>query len=161
MLSSIGGARAYSSRKRARLYGRQWRERCGRVPLRDRFQQECKNPPCQLHEASLITCLVNDYGYEHRLAKALELHASDGDLIILISSSGKSLNMVRAADYAKDRGLIVVTFTGFGIDNPLKGRGKLNFWADSRAYNIVEMTHHIWLLAVCDLIIGKAEYPVS
>jgi len=43
----------------------------------------------------------------------------------------------------------------------LRVLGQLNFWVDSRAYNIVEMTHHIWLLAVCDLIIGSAEYPAS
>jgi hypothetical protein len=52
-----------------------------------------------------------------------------------------------------------VTFTGFGRDNPLMALGHLNFWLDSRAYNLVEMTHQAWLLAVCDLIIGKTEYP--
>ena len=112
-------------------------------------------------DASLITCLANDFGYERWLEKALELYAEDGDLVILISSSGKSPNMVRAADYVRNRGNNVVTFTGFAIDNPLKARGKLNFWVDSRAYNIVEATHQIWLLAVCDLVIGKAEYPPS
>lgn len=113
------------------------------------------------NEASLVTCLANDYGYERWLEKGLELYADAGDLIILISSSGKSLNMVRAADYARGKGLKLVTFTGFAADNPLRSRGNLNFWVDSRAYNIVEMTHHIWLLAACDLIIGSAEYPSS
>jgi D-sedoheptulose 7-phosphate isomerase len=69
--------------------------------------------------------------------------------------------MVLAADYARAQGYTVVTFTGFVADNPLKMRGNLNFWVDSRAYNIVEMTHQIWLLAVCDLLIGHAEYPAS
>lgn len=113
------------------------------------------------NEPSLITCLANDYGYERWLEKALEFYAEEGDLIILISSSGKSPNMVRAAEFARRGGFPVVTFTGFVIDNPLKMLGKLNFWVDSRAYNIVEMTHQIWLLAVCDLIIGNAEYPAS
>jgi D-sedoheptulose 7-phosphate isomerase len=112
-------------------------------------------------DASLITCLANDYGYERWLEKALEFYAEDGDLVILISSSGKSPNMVRAAEFALSKGHHLVTFTGFAVDNPLKSRGKLNFRVDSRAYNIVEMTHHIWLLAVCDLIIGRAEYPAS
>lgn len=113
------------------------------------------------NEAGLITCLANDYGYERWLEKAVELYADDGDPIILISSSGKSPNMIRAADYACRRGHALVTFTGFAHDNPLKMRGHLNFWVDSRAYNIIEMTHQIWLLAVCDLIIGSAEYPAS
>ena len=54
----------------------------------------------------------------------------------------------------------MVTFTGFLPDNPLKSLGDLNFWVDSSAYNIIENTHQIWLLTVCDLLIGKAEYKV-
>src|SRR3990167_1694797 len=65
------------------------------------------------NEADLITCFANDYGYERWLQKALEFYADKGDLIILVSSSGKSLNMIRAAEYAVSRGLRLVTFTGF------------------------------------------------
>lgn len=111
------------------------------------------------NEPDLITCLANDYGYELWLQKAIELYADDGDLVVLISSSGQSANMVEAARYTRARGLTTVTFTGFRPDNPLRSLGVLNFWVDSRAYNVVEMTHHIWLLSACDLIIGKAEYP--
>lgn len=109
------------------------------------------------NEADLITCFANDYGYEHWLQKALEFYADDGDLVILISSSGKSPNMIQAAKYGLSKRLRVVTFTGFAEDNPLKALGQINFWVNSRAYNVIEMTHQIWLLAVCDLIIGKAE----
>ncbi len=110
------------------------------------------------NEADLITCFANDYGYEHWLHKALEFYADGGDLVILISSSGKSPNMIQAAKYGISKRLRVVTFTGFAEDNPLKALGQINFWVNSRAYNVIEMTHHIWLLAVCDLIIGNAEY---
>ncbi len=113
------------------------------------------------NEADLITCFANDYGYEHWVAKALEFYAETGDLVVLISSSGTSPNMVNAARYAVERGLRLVTFTGLDPKNPLRAMGDLNVWVDSRAYNIVEMTHHIWLLAVCDLIIGAAEYPAK
>lgn len=111
------------------------------------------------NEADLITCFANDFGYEFCFAKALEFYADAGDLVLLISSSGRSPNILKAAEYAKERGLTLVTFTGFSTDNPLYALGQLNFCVESRAYNIIEMTHHIWLLAVCDLIIGKAEYP--
>lgn len=111
------------------------------------------------NEADLITCLANDFGYDKWLAKALELYADEGDPVILVSSSGKSPNMVQAAQYARSNGLTVVTFTGFAPDNPLRALGDLNFWVNSRAYNLVEMTHQLWLLAVCDLVIGSAEYP--
>ena len=113
------------------------------------------------NEADLITCFANDYGYEHWLAKALACYADPGDCAILISSSGKSQNMVNAARQAAAQGLSIVTFTGFARENPLGVLGRLNFWVDSRAYNVIEMTHQIWLLAVCDLLAGKAEYAAS
>ncbi len=112
-------------------------------------------------DPSMITCFANDYGYERWVEKALSFYADKGDLVILISSSGKSPNIVNGARYAKGEGLKVATFSGFAADNPLRTSGDLNFWVDSRAYNIVEMTHQIWLLAACDLAIGEAEYPAS
>ena len=110
------------------------------------------------NEADLITCFANDYGYEHWVEKAVEFYGDEGDMVILISSSGSSKNMVNAAQTAIKLGMDVVTFTGFDIDNPLRQEGSINFWLDSQAYNIVENTHQIWMLMVCDLIIGKAEY---
>ncbi len=111
------------------------------------------------NEVDLVTCFANDYGYEHWVEKALEFYGDPDDVVILISSSGKSPNMVNAARHVLGSGMPLVTFTGFSEDNPLKKLGQLNFWVNSNAYNIVEMTHHIWLLAVCDLIVGSAEYP--
>lgn len=113
------------------------------------------------NDADLITCFANDYGYEFWVAKAIEFYGDEGDLLVLISSSGSSKNIVNAAKAAKNLGMTVVTFTGFKVDNPLKQEGDLNFWLDSRAYNIVENTHQIWLLIICDLIVGKVEYPAS
>lgn len=111
------------------------------------------------NEADLITCFANDYGYPHWLRKALEFYADPGDVVVLISSSGKSPNILEAGHFAREKGLPLVTFTGFEADNPLRQLGVINFWVDSKAYNVIEMTHQTWLLAVCDLIIGKAEYP--
>ena len=110
------------------------------------------------NEAGLITCFSNDYGYENWVASAIEFYGDEGDLAILISSSGSSVNMIKAVTTAKKLGMHIITFTGFNKDNPLLQCGDLNFWVDSRAYNIVENTHQIWLLLVCDLIVGKAEY---
>ena len=107
------------------------------------------------NEADLITCFANDYGYEHWVAKALEAYSDSGDLAILISSSGKSKNILNAAEKAKSIGLSVITVSGFLQDNPLRKIGNLNLWADSSEYNIVEMTHHIWLVAIIDFLIKK------
>lgn len=114
---------------------------------------KCAGVRCvNFNEADLITCFANDYGYERWVEKALEFYADQGDLVILISSSGKSPNMVNAGQYACARGLTLVTFTGFSENNPLRMLGQLNFWVESQTYNIIEMTHQIWLLSVCDLI---------
>jgi D-sedoheptulose 7-phosphate isomerase len=102
------------------------------------------------NEADLITCFANDYGYQHWVENALDAYADAGDLLILISSSGKSLNIINAAVRARFLGMSIITFSGFESNNPLRGLGDLNFWADSSEYNTVEMTHHIWLLALVD-----------
>jgi D-sedoheptulose 7-phosphate isomerase len=105
------------------------------------------------NEPGTITCFSNDYGYKNWVAKALECYADVGDIVILISSSGQSENMLVAANKAKSIGVDIVTLTGFSSDNPLRRLGSINLWVDSHAYNIVEMTHHIWLLAIVDYII--------
>jgi D-sedoheptulose 7-phosphate isomerase len=111
------------------------------------------------NEADLITCFSNDYGYENWVSKALEFYSDPQDLIILISSSGKSENMINAAETAINLGIKnLITFTGFSKDNPLRKKGHLNFWVDSKAYNFVENIHQIWLLSIVDLIIGDKLY---
>ena len=113
------------------------------------------------NESNLITCLANDYGYEHWIEKAIEFYSDPGDLIILVSSSGKSANMINGAVKAKQMNLSLITFTGFTADNPLRKLGDLNFWADSKAYNVVEMTHHVWLLALVDKLVADKEGGVN
>lgn len=113
------------------------------------------------NDANLITALSNDYGYENWMAKAVEIYGDIGDIVILVSSSGRSKNVIKAAQIAKSMDMRVVTFSGFLEDNPLKQCGDINLWVDSKAYNIIENMHMIWLTAVCDAIIGKAEYSVS
>lgn len=105
------------------------------------------------NDADLITCFANDFGYEKWVEKSLEYYADQGDCVILISSSGSSPNIVRAAKKAKEIGLTLITFSGFTSDNELRGCGDLNFYVESQEYNIVEMSHHIWLLALVDRII--------
>jgi len=113
------------------------------------------------NDANLITALGNDCGYEQWIARALDLYADRDDVVILISSSGKSPNMIEAAKRARQLGLYVAAFTGFTNDNPLGAASDLHLWVDSHSYNIVECTHMIWLTAVVDLLIGTSEYNVS
>ena len=105
------------------------------------------------NDDNLLTCFANDYGYEHWLEKALEFYADPGDIAVLISSSGRSPNIVNGAVAAQALRLRVITFSGFDSDNPLRSMGEMNFWVDSGAYNVVEMTHHVWLAGVVDRIV--------
>ena len=68
---------------------------------------------------------------------------------------------MKAAEYAREQGLTVVTFSGKKPDNPLRGLGDVNFWIDSSAYNVVEAVHMLWLTTVVDMVVGQAEYSVS
>ena len=111
------------------------------------------------NEADLITCFSNDYGYERWIEKAIDFYADNQDVLILISSSGKSLNMINACKAISIKKISkIITFTGHDKNNPLSKLGDINFWIDSKAYNFVENTHQIWLLTIVDLIIGKREY---
>ena len=111
------------------------------------------------NEADLITCFANDYGYERWVEKAVDFYGDEGDLLIVISSSGSSKNMLNGVKAARNgKFKAVVTFSGFKEDNPLRQLGDINIWVDSKAYNFVENIHQIWLLAIVDLIIGSREY---
>ncbi len=105
------------------------------------------------NEADLLTCFANDFGYEYWVSKALEFYADKYDTIILFSSSGSSKNILNGAKTARSMGLNIVTFSGFKSNNLLKELGDINFWVDSNSYNIVEMAHHIWTVAIVDYII--------
>ncbi len=111
------------------------------------------------NEADLITCFANDYGFERWVEKAVDFYGDEGDLLIVISSSGSSKNMLNGVKAARNGNFqAVVTLSGFAENNPLSQLGDINLWINSRAYNFVENIHQIWLLAIVDLIIGNREY---
>src|SRR5210317_1227558 len=78
------------------------------------------------NEADLLTCFANDYGYENWVKEALSSYADKGDLLICISSSGQSKNIVNGANFAKKLGCKVVTLTGFDKKNTVKKIGHVN-----------------------------------
>ena len=125
------------------------------------FSKQAGVKAMTFNEANLITALSNDCGYENWIARALDLYAEKGDLLVLISSSGRSPNVLKAAQRAQELEIGVVSFTGFEKDNPLGKLSEINFWVESRSYNTIECIHMIWLTASCDMFIGKSEYSVS
>jgi D-sedoheptulose 7-phosphate isomerase len=107
-----------------------------------------------LNDSSMLTCLGNDLGYERIFAKQIELHARPGDLVIAISSSGRSANILNAVRAARAAKCGVVTFTGFTPDNPLRHLGDINFYIASDRYGFVEIGHLTICHAILDFICG-------
>jgi len=112
----------------------------------------CKIRAINFNEADLLTCFSNDYGYENWVQKALFYYADRRDLVICISSSGESQNIIKGAKFAKKIGCKVVTLTGFNKNNKVRKIGDVNLWLDSKNYNHIEMIHHTWLLSIVDYI---------
>ena len=65
---------------------------------------------------------------------------------------------MNAAKFALSKKIKFTTFTGFEKNNKLSKNSKLNFWVNSKSYNMIENIHQIILLSVVDAIIGKSEY---
>jgi D-sedoheptulose 7-phosphate isomerase len=125
------------------------------------FTKQAKVKAIDFNEPNLITAFSNDYGYENWVAKALEFFGEDGDAVVLISVSGRSPNIIKAAEYARARRMPIVGFSGSAADNPLRALADIDLWFDSKAYNVVECVHMIWLTTVIDMIVGQAEYSVN
>lgn len=104
-----------------------------------------------LHDPATLTCLANDYGYEEAYRQALAILARPGDLLVAVSSSGRSPNILNAARAMIEAGGRVMTCTGFAPENPLRRAGIWNYWLPSHHYGHVEIAHLVLLhhLAEC------------
>jgi D-sedoheptulose 7-phosphate isomerase len=106
------------------------------------------------NDVSALTCLGNDLGYENVFARQLDFHAWPGDLLIAISSSGKSPNILEAVKAARAHDCGVVTFSGFTEENDLRKSGDVNFYVRSCEYGFVEVAHLALCHAVIDIHMG-------
>lgn len=103
------------------------------------------------NDAALLTCLANDYGYENVFKEAIKAYCDKEDILVAISSSGKSQNIINACKQAKEKDMSVVTLSGFDIGNPLYKMGRLNFWVDAQEYGLVEIIHLAILHCALDI----------
>lgn len=116
------------------------------------FANVCRLRAHTLHESSLITCMTNDFGYENAYARLINTLMRPGDILIAISSSGKSANICNAAKMATEMGGIVITLSGFNHNNSLRKLGDLNFWIDSCDFGLIEIGHLFILHNIADRI---------
>lgn len=110
-----------------------------------------------MYDAATLTCLGNDYGYEYVFSKQLEMLAQPGDLLVAISSSGNSQNIINAIEVAHAKGASVVTLTGFKPDNKVKQMGEYNLYVPCMEYGIVESIHNMILQQVVDEVMAANE----
>lgn len=113
----------------------------------------CKNGGIRaisLNDFPSLTCLSNDYGYDQVFAKQIEYHAKVDDVLVCISTGGKSLNIINAAlAFTNIGGKQVFTFTGMKADNTLRRMGRVNFYSPSNDFGIVEIAHLTLLHSLC------------
>ena len=74
----------------------------------------------------------------------------EDDLLVAISSSGRSENILNACRVAEEKRGRVITLSGFSSKNPLRGMGDLNFWIDAKDYGLVETAHFFLLHTIID-----------
>ncbi len=115
------------------------------------FSKNGQMPAMCFNDGAALTCLGNDYGYEEVFAQQLHFHAHRGDVLVAISSSGKSQNILRAVDVAQQIGCSIITLSGFGADNPLRSLGEVNFYVALSDYGLVEVAHTALIHAVVEL----------
>ena len=102
------------------------------------------------NDGASLTCMGNDLGFERVFAEQIRLHGRGGDLLIAISSSGASPNILNGVAQARDEGCAIATFSGFSVDNPLRASGDMNLYVPSSHYGQVEVTHQMLCHAVID-----------
>ncbi len=105
-----------------------------------------------LYDSSVITCFGNDYGYEHIFSRSLKHLGENGDLLVAISSSGNSPNIVNAIQTAKENGLNVVTLSGFEETNRICRMGDYNIYVPVSHYGMVESIHNLILQQIVDAL---------
>lgn len=102
------------------------------------------------NDSSLLTCLSNDISFEQVFSKSINMFADEGDVVFCISSSGKSANIINAAEAGRHAKCTVVTFSGFETVNPLRKMGEYNFYVPSFSYGFVEVLHNYIIHHILD-----------
>lgn len=103
-------------------------------------------------DPAVLTAFSNDFGYDISFERFVKIYYDSGDILVCISSSGMSDNIINAARYITNIKGVVIAFTGFEKDNKLGQLVSRNFWVASSNYNVVEGIHNIWLAIISDIL---------
>lgn len=118
------------------------------------YQKAGKCKAFCFNDGAQLTCLANDLGYGNVFSEPLLMHGAPGDLLVAISSSGKSDSIINAVHAARARDMGVITLSGMKPDNPLSEMGDINFHVRSDRYGVIEIAH----LAILHTILDEIPY---
>ncbi len=121
------------------------------------FWKNARIKATAFNDASLLTCISNDFGYSHVFEKPIEMFAEPQDILIAISSSGKSENILLGVDAAKAKGVKVITLSGFDKNNPLSKSGEVNFYVPSLSYGHVDIVQHSICHCLLEVIVQSKQ----
>ena len=107
------------------------------------------------NDLAYLTAIGNDLGYDQTFAQPVAWFAEPGDLLVTISSSGNSPNVLKAIAAAREKKIPVVTFSGLKANNASRQAGDANLFVPGWTYGLIECAHqvllHAWLDAFMDV----------
>lgn len=110
-------------------------------------------PAIALSDPGHITCVGNDVGYDEVFARGVEAHGQKGDVFVALTTSGNSVNLVKAVEIAENRGLSTICFLGKS-GGELKGKGSLEWVVSGFQYSDRVQEAH---MAAIHIIIEMVE----
>lgn len=105
---------------------------------------------------ALMTALANDYGYEETFSTQVEMYGDSGDVLVAISSSGNSPNIIKAAEAARARGMKVVGLSGFS-GGKLAQVSDVSLHAPFDNYGLVEDCHQVLMHVLSQFLVRQIE----
>jgi len=108
-----------------------------------------------VNDGALLSCFSNDFSFETSYMEILKRQLENEDLLVAISSSGKSRNILLAVDFVKTncKKSPIITLSGFNDNNPLRTKGNFNLYVPASEYGLVESVHSYYLHLIIDVFI--------
>lgn len=125
------------------------------------FMKNGKIRCATLLSSPFLTCMGNDFGYESVFSHSIELLGGQGDLLVTISSSGNSPNIIEAAYSARKKKMKILSLSGFAPDNRSRQLGDYSIYVPISHYGIVESIHTLLLQQVIDSIIEIDSFQTT
>ena len=152
IIQTLEALKKLKKRERVHIFGNG-----GSSSIASHFSMDLTNNSkivCQnYNDPALITCYSNDFGYKNWIARVINKYGNKNDILILISSSGMSKNVLQGVIAARKKKFKkIITLTGWNKKNLLRKKGDINFWVNSKNFNTVENIHQFWLLMLVDLL---------